>query len=126
MYDVTDLIPFLYLIFLQYFRHKTPKQRLLEKHQKSKVKKMPKKPAESKRGALLTPTTSGGNSHPWSRRYVEGGGRIPVVGSRRESQTGELLFCTSVLFHIATVYIRVGRYGIQRQSLCGRAYELLN
>jgi len=53
---------------------------------------MPKKPAESKRGTLLTPTTSGGNNNPWARRYVEGGGRIPVVGSRRESQTGELVF----------------------------------
>ena len=70
---------------------------------------MPKKPAESKRGALLTPTTSGGNSHPWSRRYVEGGGRIPVVGSRRESQTGELVFSTRFLFHMTTVHVRVGR-----------------
>lgn len=70
----------------------------MEKLQKGKVKKMPKKPAESKRGNLLTPTTSGGNSHPWSRRYVEGGGRIPVVGSRRESQTGELMFSTCKSF----------------------------
>lgn len=77
---------------------------------------MPKKPAESKRGNLLTPTTSGGNSHPWSRRYVEGGGRIPVVGSRRESQTGELMFSTSLLFHMATLCVRLGRYGIQRQT----------
>ena len=95
MHDMADLMPFLYVF--QYYRNKTPKQRVLEKHQKGKVKKMPKKPAESKRGNLLTPTTSGGNSHPWSRRYVEGGGRIPVVGSRRESQTGELMFSKSFL-----------------------------
>lgn len=76
----------------QCYRIKTPKQKLLEKHQKVKVKKMPRKPAESKRGNLLTPTTAGGNNHPWSRRYAEGGGgRIPVVSSRREALTGKHL-----------------------------------
>lgn len=85
---------------LQCHRIKTPKQRLLEKLQKGKVKKIPKKPAEAKRGNLLTPTTSGGNNPPWSRRYVEGGGRIPVVGSRRESLTGEEISLRARTFYL--------------------------
>lgn len=74
----------------QCYRTKTPKQRFLEKHQKVKVKKVHKKTAEGKRGSLLTPATSSINYNPWSRRYVGEGGRIPIVGNRRESLIGKI------------------------------------
>ena len=80
------------VICFQCYRTKTPKQRFLEKREKGKVKKTPKKPAEAKRGNHLTPTTSSINYNPWSRRYVGEGGRIPIVNSRRESLTGKGFF----------------------------------
>lgn len=74
----------------QCYRTKTPKQRFLEKHHKVKVKKVHKKTVEGKRGSLLTPATSSINYNPWSRRYVGEGGRIPIVGNRRESLVGKI------------------------------------
>lgn len=76
-------------ICFQCYRAKTPKQRLLEKPQKGKVKKNSKKPSEAKRGNHLTPNSSSSiNYNPWSRRYVGEGGRIPIVNRRQESLTG--------------------------------------
>ena len=64
----------------------------MEKFDKSKGTKIPKKPSETKKGNLLTPTTSSMNHHPLSRRYVGEGGRIPIVSSRRESLTGTMIY----------------------------------
>ncbi|XP_022781948.1 uncharacterized protein LOC111322968 [Stylophora pistillata] len=74
-------------------RAKFPKYKVTEKFFAMQAKNShKKKPTEAKKGNLLTPPTSGGNGNPWSRRYVEGGGRIPVVSSRRESLTGVVTF----------------------------------
>ena len=58
---------------------------------------MHKKTAEGKRGSLLTPATSSINYNPWSRRYVGEGGRIPIVGNRRESLIGKIHISTEIL-----------------------------
>lgn len=84
------------IVCLQRYRTKTPKQRLVEKFDKSKGTKIPKKPSETKKGNLLTPTTSSMNHHPLSRRYIGEVGRIPIVSSRRESLTG-----TTVMYVIS-------------------------